>query len=62
MAGGRDHRQTAGIRSTAMKLSEKNGSMPGISFRGDDLVVVVIPREHCAVESAYPRMIQPEVT
>jgi hypothetical protein len=43
------------------EIIRENGSMPGISSRGSDYVLIVIPRPNCDVRSAYPRMIQPEI-
>jgi hypothetical protein len=43
------------------EIIRENGSMPGISGRAADLVVIVTPRDNCDVRSAYPRMLHPEV-
>ncbi len=36
-----------------------NGSMPGISTLGEDYLIVVIPKDSCQSQYAYPRLIQP---
>lgn len=41
------------------EIIRENGSMPGISSRADDLVVVIVPDNECDVRSAYPRMLLP---
>lgn len=43
------------------EVIRENGSMPGITSRAADLVVVIIPDDECNVSSAYPRMLKPEV-
>lgn len=43
------------------EVMRENGGMPGISSRGSDLVVVIIPDDECNVRSAYPRMLKPEI-
>jgi hypothetical protein len=40
-------------------IVRENGSMPGISYHGNDIVVVIIPDEDCDVTTAYPRMLLP---
>lgn len=42
------------------EIIRENGAMPGITTRGPDLVIVVLPDESCQVRSAYPRMLMPE--
>jgi hypothetical protein len=42
-------------------IIRENGGMPGIISRAEDMVVVVAPRDNCDVQTAYPRMLLPEV-
>jgi hypothetical protein len=42
------------------EIIRENGSMPGISTRGSDFIIIINPDEACSVRSAYPRMLQPE--
>lgn len=44
-------------RETIMEAN--GGQMPGISSRGDDYVIVVIPDDDCEAQYCYPRMIKP---
>jgi len=42
------------------EIIRENGSMPGISSRGSDYIIVIVPDEKCDVPTAYPRMLMPE--
>lgn len=42
------------------EIIRENGSMPGITTRGSDYVIIVIPTDECDVRTAYPRMLKPE--
>ncbi|MBC7149025.1 MAG: hypothetical protein H5U22_06565 [Rhizobium sp.] len=59
---GRGRFPTADVFSIKREhVIDENSGMPGISSRGEDYFVIIIPDDGCAHPFAYPRMIQPEV-
>lgn len=44
------------------EIMRENLGMPGISGRGADYIIVIVPDDACDVPTAYPRMLMPETT